>query len=70
MDHDFKYACMPILAYSVNNAADSAAAAAYVAAIPPLGCCDFSHVTLSPCDAWVQQHGCLSLIMVSVLAKR
>jgi hypothetical protein len=36
---------MPILAYSANNAADSAPAAAYVAANIPSCCRDFLHIT-------------------------
>jgi hypothetical protein len=36
---------MPILAYSVNNAADRAVVAAYVAAIPPLGGRYFLHLS-------------------------
>ena len=37
---------MPILAYSVNNAADSVVVAAYVVAISSSGCRTFLHVTL------------------------
>jgi hypothetical protein len=38
VDHGSKCACFPILAYSVYNAADSIAVAAYVVAISPSGC--------------------------------
>lgn len=38
---------MPVLDYSVNNAADGVAVAAYVVAISSSGCCNFLHVILS-----------------------
>jgi hypothetical protein len=41
-----KCACIPILAYSANNAADRTGVAAYVAAIFPSGCHILLHVTL------------------------
>lgn len=46
VDHDSRCACLPILAYSVNNAADSVVVAAYVVAISSSGCPTFLHVTL------------------------
>lgn len=46
VDHGSKCARLPILTYSVNNAADSIAIAAYVVAISPSGCHIFLHVTL------------------------
>jgi hypothetical protein len=46
VDHDSKCACIPILACSVNNAADIAPSAAYVVSNIPSDCHDFLHAML------------------------